>query len=1183
MLERTAASIETCSLQKVLPATRPPFTTRRHLHTNFWSHGASGVELLDACRALMSLPSADREAPPAQQPTPTPTSRRSDPMTASAFLLDFLYPGGAAALLQRLRPNFPQRSEPSHMVSGRISARAFTSSASDSSRTSSPPVKGPNNTDAPEEVIQGENLPLHHDGSQAQNEGSAFDGLPTSGPIDSGVPRGRSDPQILRDLMSSHGQSYDMVWEEYLSLRPSDRLKLRIPVAVHLANSNRRKDAERVSGLFSQLTPEDWTPEVVDAAVRTKLAMHDTSSALDIYEAALSQRSIGLGIDALISYGLRTKSWQFLTRLLPIHSTTISMCGAFEYKWVSSLDELSRRISRFHRWIMKQKPDAAAELEGQLNGFLGCVARTSITSLQPEDAKFVLLHSKDPASYHSYIAFCIREQKFDQAGKLYRKYRKLSDVHIPLDILRPMLDVYKDNLPEIERVMEDYVRFHHGLDLKAIKKIIPMYARRGDVESVAYLARQWAEISPQSLETDPVPCIASQMHAHAMRAEPDAARHLLVEATRKTGKPTSPILWNILLNAYTKNNDYEGALRTLFELCDVGTPDHISFGTVMNFAAFRGDLDSTIDLFTLATEKGVNPDISMVDAVMEAYCQNDRFPEAEAFCHKMTRTRPVPGDYVILWNTLLRHLAIRRDLNGVNRALEKMKAFDVRYDNDTYSHLLTGLVNCRQAHHALQFLRTSVENRIFRPTYDHYMLLMAAFVQSREPHIVKAIDNKLKHLRVPGSPQQVTTMIKAFETWSKMPEARKKGKAGRDYIASALHEFYKFVETANPTTTKDVASTTGMYSRMMFILTQLRDFASVQELLELYQRQFPESSSPETTPVLLLHNVMLSDFYEKNYASVKSTWEIVLERTIREGQPPALDPTAGFGSGGADAMVQGVLPAYRFWLSKPLQTMQRLYLAESNADGLLALVTRVQEAGFELDRSNWNYHIQALAALQRWREAFLAFEEHLMPYWTGWATARHEDPGSKNLLPLETRRLGSYPRKLRPLSETLFLLAREYKQMARDALWSKDASRALNTIGRDCPKVVQAISTLMRTDSELENMIFEGPLVDLGNGKTRKTVPDDYFDKVLFKRLGITKAEGTDESALGDTPAEGGHSEFDLLEKALEEMRHEGKVPQAEDDSLAEEANVSDGEEWEDVDGLDHTPRKGLFWMMKRG
>jgi len=1152
MLERTAVSIETCSLQKVLPVIRPPFTTRRRLHTNFWSHGASGVELLDACRALMLLPSSDREAAPTQ---PKP-AKRPDTMTASAFLLDFLYPGGAAALLQRLRPSFPLRSEPSQLAPGKVSTRPFSSSAPGSGRTATGSVEGLQDAGSSEGDIQKENRKISQDGAQGEPEDlpSLY---PTSEILEhSSHGGGQSGLHVLRDLLASRGHSYEMVWEEYMSLKPSERSEYRTMVLIHLANSPRLTDAERVSGLFSHLAPTKWTPEAVNAAVKANLTLNDKESALGIYEAAVSQQEIFLGIDALVSYGFRTESWGFLAQLLPVHSAAAAACGDVEYKELSTLPESGKKIYRLHRYLIKQEPqEASTQLLRQLDVLLKNIAKSSLTLFQPADANFILLHAKDPMAYQSYIAFCTHERRFEQAGKLYQKYRKLPGVHVPLEILRSMLDVFLDNLSGIEKVMEDYLRFHQRLEIRAIKKIMPMYARRGDVVSVAYLAQEWAKSHPQSTEDDPVSYMAPQMHAHAVRGEPQEARRMLDETTKKLGKPPGPLLWNILLNAYTKNNDYEGALHTLSQLCDVGNPDHVSFGTVMNFAAFRGDLDSTIDLFTLATEKGVNPDISMVDAVMEAYCQNDRFPEAEGFCHKMTRTKPVNGDYVILWNTLLRHLAIRRDLGGVNRALQTMKEFGVHYDNDTYSHLLTGLVNCRQSHHALQFLRTSVEHKIFRPTYDHYMLLMAAFVQSREPEMVLAIDKKLKHLRLPGSSRQVTAVIKAFEAWSKMPDARKKGKEGRDYIARALGEFYEFVETDSPSTTKDIASTTGMYSRMMFVLTQLRDFSSVQELLELYQRQFPDSSSPESIPLTLLHNLMLADFHEKKYDNVKSTWETILDRSIREGKPPAPDAAAGPAGAG-----QQVLPAYRFWLSKPLQTMQRLYLTESDANGLLGMVARVREAGFELDGRNWNYHIQALAALKKWREAFLAFEKHLMPHWAGWASVRQSDPAVKNLLPLEARRLGSYPRTPRPVSDTLFLLAREYTEMEREALWSKEASRALDIINRDCPYVVQAIKSLMRSGSELEEEILTGPPIDLGNGKSRRNVAEDYFEKVLFQRLGIGK---TESSASPEHNADSS-SDIGLLEKALETAVKMEKEPAGENPFPEANAQESEPEQWED-------------------
>src|SRR4051812_17275069 len=109
MLERTATSIEPCSnsLQRVLPSVRSCLQSRRKLHTAFWNHGASELELIDACQAIMRQPATESK----MHTTPAKPDKRAEPTTASGFLLDFLYPSGTAALLRRPYPIHPVRLE----------------------------------------------------------------------------------------------------------------------------------------------------------------------------------------------------------------------------------------------------------------------------------------------------------------------------------------------------------------------------------------------------------------------------------------------------------------------------------------------------------------------------------------------------------------------------------------------------------------------------------------------------------------------------------------------------------------------------------------------------------------------------------------------------------------------------------------------------------------------------------------------------------------------------------------------------------------------------------------------------------------------------------------------------------------------------------------------------------------
>jgi pentatricopeptide repeat-containing protein PET309 len=153
--------------------------------------------------------------------------------------------------------------------------------------------------------------------------------------------------------------------------------------------------------------------------------------------------------------------------------------------------------------------------------------------------------------------------------------------------------------------------------------------------------------------------------------------------------------------------------------------------------------------------------------------------------------------------------------------------------------------------------------------------------------------------------------------------------------------------------------------------------------------------------------------------------------------------------------------------------MQRLHLAEKDGEALVQLIERVTKAGFELDSKNWNYHVQALARLRMWKEAFFVCEEKLMPQWAGWYRLRVRQ-NVKNQIPLELRRLGSGPRYLRPTSHTLLILAKAYADLEQMAPWSAEADKLVNILHEECARVVRAITTMVRSGSDLETEIFSG-------------------------------------------------------------------------------------------------------------
>ncbi|KAK3294742.1 uncharacterized protein B0H64DRAFT_401450 [Chaetomium fimeti] len=1170
MLERTATSIEPCSssLQRALPSTRSCLQSRRKLHTALFYHGATETEFIDACQALMRQVPAESKNPA----TPAKPHQRAEVMTASGLLLDFLYPSGTAALLRRPYPIHPVRLESASRPRTHMS-RLFTSAASRRSDQPSKPQAAADESasiEEAEEVAEEdfEEVPDHDHGIAAGDaEENAF----------------FTAPGLLRRLLySNRAGAYDQIFQHYMKLDPTLKDDFTTDVLLAISASTRPIEAWRVNDLFAKYQVEDWTEDLVRAAVKAQLTLHKVPEAMAIFRTAMEQRGFGGALDYIAAYGFELSSWNLVleawelylsikgeeepvyapptremgetgetgeagetgespegqgieqgaepTKLASLGSdpepTTAQVTDTQEtdtqaaesssqvrhvgsgtetstvqesetssrptgeptepqdsdsgveqpqtplpgaFPTLAATADFEAKVKELYKFL-ENNPETMSQRTALVDSFLKHLVRHSLELFRASDVVFMLHRAEDPRSYERFIISSAEQDRKRLATDLYRKYRALPGVRVDESVLRVLIDVFFPfNVVGMEQLLEDWYRGYGQLDQRAYHKFMAFYSGRGDIKSIMRLVDEYTKLFDLKPEDEPR-FIHTLMQAHAVRGDPETARQVMMDAADRTGEAPVIKQWNILMNAYTKAGDYKGAIELFSYICDELEPDHYTFGTMMGMAGFRGDLQFTLELFQLAKDRNVQPTIAMARSLVEAYCQNDRFAEAEKLCISATKRREIPGSYTLLWNTLLQHNARRRDLSTVNRLLEFMSSQGIVYNQETYSHLLLALLYARQSHHAMHLLRVANREGVFEPTADHFVLLMAAFINSGEPHMTLKTNELMNQMNFPQSAMRMTKVIDALGRWQQLPSSKRRGVGAEHFLKRILRDFYKAMEREDQGAPDDIRSVISLYSKVIFILTQMREHATVQQLIHLHNTRYPARSSQETLPLKLLHQIMLADFFEKKYARVHETWALILKRTSKRYQPASshLNPDE---YDDPEDPSKPVVYAQRFRLCDPLKTMQRLYLEERNPEGLLALVATVRRRGFDLDSKNWNYHVQALARLKKWREAFAVCENVLMPQWAGWYAVRAEGQ-VKNQVPLELRRAGTNPHRPRPIAHTLLVLAKEYMDLEQMMLWSREASRQFQYINESCPKTVRAVTTMHRSGSRLEASIF---------------------------------------------------------------------------------------------------------------
>ena len=1095
MLERTAATLEPCNIQRVLPSTSTAnsFTSRRRLHTAFWQHGAADIELSKVWQIISPV---SIDAPEFS----SSAHSQGESVIAPTFLLDFLYPHGAATLLRKLSPSVLERYERPKNRLHTHTPRLYTSAAtSQSSRTSSHVVYQSSSRDIPDTGASGTSLFAgDHTVKTKSNE------------AESGERHERQVIKKLRQLLHLQEPTesdLDLVWDGYHQLNPDLRPSIRPEIIVFLAHSRSPVWAARLVELFSELVPLQWAPKLVSIAIKASLRLGHEAEAILLFKQALQKQALRgeipeESLDYLVLHTLRTTSWEVL---FDIWQIVISVSPDYKFHSTSfeefaTLPGITNKLTSLYDLTGEGVEHAGSQglHEALRTSFLNPLLRGLLPEIQSDQALSLLQSVKDPLLFEDFIPLCISRNDLELAAEAYTVYRGLPNVRIRVPIIRAMVkDVYyPNNASGMEMILGDWYKRYDRLDVFGYQQFLAFYASRGDVQSVHRMWKEYVQHYPHVIQAYS-DTFTYLMHVHAVRGDISQVRKAFDEIKSLYGRKPPVECWNILLNAYAKTQDYEGALNLFDDLCKSTKPDHYSFGTIMGMSGSRGDLDTTLDLYRMSKDKGIKPTVTTVDCVIEAYCQNDAFTLAENICVMTTKQRHVQGNYTALWNTLLHHHALRQDLTTVNRLLNMMTELEVSYDDKTFDSLLKALVFCRQAHHALHLLQVAAREHAFKPTYNHYLLLMSAFIRTGEPYRAIHTHNLLTKWGFPESSDRLLRVIEALGQYRHLPSNHADEKA-KHRLNLALQEFRRSLEEekqrtesvadeiapTSPTPHRHVvshSSRTEQASLLIFLFSQLRDFTTVQEIIDLYRTSSPQSEDPADMPLELLSAILYSDFCENKFDKVRDTWTVIWDGARKIATPPGGKP--------------GILPRYQYVLVDPLKTMQRMFEAEKNPDGLIELVSMVTSAGFKLDNKNWNFYVQALARLKRWREAFDICEEVLMPRWTGWYLTRRKQR-VKNRLPLDLRRIGSSREYLRPIAHTMFVLAKEYGEIEQLAPWSVENGRVLSGIDEHCPRTVVAIKSMRRTGSEAEETIFSEFAGDLGGrASRRRSSPWDEDDR----------------------------------------------------------------------------------------
>ncbi|KAH7482894.1 hypothetical protein FOMA001_g6225 [Fusarium oxysporum f. sp. matthiolae] len=1072
MLERTAATLESRSLQRVIHKTS---IRSRRLHTGFWQHGASAIELSS------SLPGSMRTARvAASEPE---TKQLQSNLLASVLVLDFLYPKLTIPVLRRLYPELPnsQHAQRTAIVPTR---RAYSS------------IIPPNTTDTNEANENKEKTetttpdqpePSHERSHPYEIADIAED--PTLFPGGKPTVGTKAEPELqqvrkLRQLLDGKGRHFQDVWDQYSVLDNDQRSFIRGRVVQYLSRSHSIVETGRALSVFRQIPPNSWDNDTLTAGIILLLRSGDLPSAVECFKTGLETRGLNHGLEYLMADAINSKKWAAALEVwISFYKDRIkrkpdALAPDLErLQQLGSLPSQGSHYFAFRAYLVgegaeqhkKIKEDPVASLA--LSSFRKFFANMALREpCRPKQAGIILETLNDRNAYNTYLntmfdRWMVKQESrstMEQLIPIYQKFRELPDAQPAMTVYRGMFKVcYPKRSARLEEIKEDWIRFKGGLNQWGYEKYLKYYAERGDVRAVIDLWSKYVKDFPEVVRSPRG--FRSTINVYAQLGDVENAKKEIDKMINEYRVEPDLDCWNTYLKAYMRTNDYDAVMKLFEDIAEKHEPDGFTYAHAMAMTAKRGDLETTLEIFTKSQQAEVPITKEMGLALVVAYCQNGLLSEAESLCIELTHRKLISG---AIWNQLINFNGVEGKLSKVYELLKRMREFGVEWDDETYTFLLQALIRVNQIHPAYNLLKRGVQERLFLVTAAHFAIVMAGAARVGEYELVESLFRRLQESDLPVT----------FSAWVALVGAAVKRKPGVERTQNLAKEFVAYFEKASEAAkttgesvpdeevgTTDISNLTRLKGETKFVgraitlLTELRDFGSIDELMSLFVEIFPEFKN-EQFPPDVMSALIRALHADQRYRKAIELWEKTWESALASSRKRSGD---------------GIMPGTEYSLSRALDAVAMTYKEINQPELLSKTVDKVTEAGFKLTRQNWVRIVRDLSDMGRFERALYWCEKMLMPGWQGWAPPRH--------IP----RLMRNTRTLKPPNSLLFRLQHKWIEMRKMAAWSGDVSRVLSTVEEKYPRLHHAFTT-----SEIQSM----PTAYVVNGKE---ISPGELDKVL--------------------------------------------------------------------------------------
>ncbi|KAL2686225.1 hypothetical protein IWX47DRAFT_861144 [Phyllosticta citricarpa] len=644
-------------------------------------------------------------------------------------------------------------------------------------------------------------------------------------------------------------------------------------------------------------------------------------------------------------------------------------------------------------------------------------------------------------------------------------------------------------LPEKETVNTGVVYYHYKLfegrpSVTVLSLLMHYHASQGNDRRVNAYFKELLTYQKRSIRENPK-IFRSVFYVLSRKGDVAGTENLIKYMKEEFGLTPDSEMWNSVLKAHVRKDDFLGAWNRLRQMTKVTKLNDNSFRIILEPLAERGDVEAVKEIFDMISEldSTILRDSRTVLFLVLAYVKSDDLHSAERFAMQLQELKAdgqLEGDTTSLWNIIASEYARQRDAQAVQRILAFMTQHGIPYDAHTYSALLLALANIHQTDVAYKILRTVITKEPVESLALHYAIVMSGYISQRRYWKVWYVDRFRQHRRVPSSFSTRSALIQAVL----LNEIQMNRETGSDKLEKtermALGQM-KLVEPWDISREIQLGTkfTPANQLRDSWLDTLIHTFGSkkmfdmAQKMFDVYaKRNDIEFSDPERTPPIRMLVALMNNFlHAEQHEEVEQCWHLAKQQADKLSQLRPASIAREFASQ-EDESLRKAVPRKKM-LTSALAVYMMSLKNQERVEDIQRVVQSLLGEGYLLSNSLWNNYIQLLARSGRIVQAFSLTETELMTRWPGWRKPQYAKIKRYNRgwHYLYVSALREPPGTKLPTYKTMVFLAAALKYVRRAEAVGTGGEGITVTeafLEKRAPTTVKAVMKMPRVDDPLQ-------------------------------------------------------------------------------------------------------------------